>query len=100
VNTVRISNEQAQQILAAQKLKGAKGVSGAAEVGKASEATAVSMSAAGAEIGKALGALNAVPDIRADRVAELKAKIESGEYNVSGRDVAESLLRRAADKLI
>ena len=100
MKTVRISNEQAQQILAAQKLKGAKGVKGASEVGKASEATNVSMSSAGQEIGKALGALNAVPDIRADRVAELKAKIESGEYNVSGRDVAESLLRRAADKLI
>jgi len=96
---VRISNEQAQ-ILAAQKLKGAKGVSGASEVGKATEATSVSMSSMGQEIGKALGALNAVPDVRADRVAELKAKIDSGTYQVSGRDVAESLLRRAADKLL
>jgi negative regulator of flagellin synthesis FlgM len=100
VKTVRISNEQAQQILAAQKLKGAKGAQGAAEVGKASEATAVSMSSMGQEIGKALGALNAVPDVRADRVAELKAKIDAGEYSVSGRDVAQSLLRRAADQLL
>lgn len=97
---MRISNEQAQQILAAQKLKGPKGVSGAAEVGKATEATAVSMSQVGQEIGKALGALGSMPDVRADRVAELKAKIGSGEYSVSGRDVADSLLRRAADKLL
>jgi negative regulator of flagellin synthesis FlgM len=100
VKTVRISNEQAQQILAAQKLKGAKGVSGAAEVGKTTEAGSVSLSTAGQEIGKALNALSSVPDIRADRVAELKAQIESGEYNVSGRSVAESLLRRASDKLL
>ena len=97
---MRISNEQAQQILAAQKVNGPKGPKGASEVGKASEATAVSMSSMGQEIGKALGALNGMSDVRADRVAELKAKIESGEYQVSGRDVAESLLRRAADKLI
>ena len=53
---MRISNEQAQQILAAPKLKGPKGVSGAAEVGKATEATAVSRSQVGQEIGKALSA--------------------------------------------
>jgi negative regulator of flagellin synthesis FlgM len=100
VKTVRISNEQAQQIMAAQKLKGAKGASGAAEVGKASEATAVSMSSMGQELGKALGVLGSMPDVRADRVAELKAQIASGDYQVSGRDVAESLLRRAADQLI
>ena len=97
---MRISNEQAQQIMAAQKLKGAKGVSGAAEIGKASEATSVSMSSMGQELGKALGALNSISDVRADRVAELKAQIAGGEYQVSGRDVAESLLRRAADKLL
>lgn len=97
---MRISNEQAQQILAAQKLKGPKGPQGAAEVGKASEATSVSMSSMGQEIGKAIGALNALSDVRADRVAELKAQIASGQYQVSGRDVAESLLRRAADQLI
>ena len=97
---MRISNEQAQQILAAQKLKGAKGVQGAADVGKASEATAVSMSSMGQEIGKALGALSSLPDVRADRVAALKAQVEAGEYQVAGRDVAQSLLRRAADQLL
>jgi negative regulator of flagellin synthesis FlgM len=94
---MRISNEQAQ-ILAAQKLKAARGVSESAAVGKASEATAVSMSTMGQTISKALGALGAMPDVRADRVAALKAQIASGEYQVSGRDVAESMLRRAADQ--
>lgn len=96
---MRISNEQAQ-ILAAQKLKAARGVSEAAELGKASEATSVSMSSMGQTISKALGALGSMPDVRADRVAALKAQIASGEYQVSGRDVAESMLRRAADQQI
>jgi negative regulator of flagellin synthesis FlgM len=94
---MRISNEQAQ-ILAAQKLKAARGVSEPAALGKTTDATAVSMSAMGQTIGKALGALNSMPDVRADRVAALKAQIASGEYQVSGRDVAASMLRRAADQ--
>ena len=97
---MRISNEQAQQIMAAQKVKGVKGAQGPSEVGRTAGADAVSVSSMGQEIGKAMQVLGAMPDIRADRVAELKAKIDSGEYQVSGRDVAESLLRRAADKLL
>ncbi|HEY9722666.1 MAG TPA: flagellar biosynthesis anti-sigma factor FlgM [Oscillatoriaceae cyanobacterium] len=95
---MRISNEQAQQILAAQKLKGAKGAGAAGDVGAVSGAHSVSVSSTGLEIGKALQALSGISDVRADKVAELKSQIQSGEYNVSGRDVAESLLRRAADK--
>lgn len=100
VSTVRISNEQAQQILAAQKLKGPKGAKEASEVGAVAGATSVSVSSTGMELQKALSAISGLPDVRADRVAELKGQIESGEYNVSGRDVAESLLRRASDKLL
>jgi len=54
----------------------------------------------GQDIQKALAAFGNVPDVRADRVAELKAQIANGEYNVSGKDIAESMLRRAADKLL
>ena len=31
------------------------------------------------------------PDIRADKVAEMKSKIESGEYSVSADELAEKL---------
>jgi negative regulator of flagellin synthesis FlgM len=45
-------------------------------------------------------ALKDVPDVREDIVNELKEKIAKGEYNVSGIDIAEMMLRRrAADKL-
>ncbi len=34
----------------------------------------------------------ALPDVRARRVAELKAKISAGEYNVKSTDLADRLL--------
>jgi anti-sigma28 factor (negative regulator of flagellin synthesis) len=40
-----------------------------------------------------------MPD-RADRIAELKAKIESGTYNVTGDEIADSMIKRSiADRL-
>lgn len=37
--------------------------------------------------------LRTTPDVREDRVAHLKKKITSGEYNVNGKDVADQMLR-------
>lgn len=40
-----------------------------------------------------------MPD-REDRIAELKARIEAGEYQVSGAEIADTMIRRAiADKI-
>lgn len=39
-------------------------------------------------------AISNTPDIREDIVNELKAKIESGQYNVSGADIADMMIRR------
>lgn len=98
---MRISNEQAQQIMAAQGVKGPKATKGVEGPGQVvNPADPLSMSSMGQEIGKAMQALSGIPDIRADRVAELRAQIEAGTYNVSGRDIAESVLRRAADQLL
>lgn len=45
-------------------------------------------------------ALAEVPDIREDLVNDLKERISKGEYNVSGQDIAEMMLRRrAADRI-
>ncbi|MEB3285197.1 MAG: flagellar biosynthesis anti-sigma factor FlgM [Candidatus Sericytochromatia bacterium] len=99
---MRISNEQVQQILGAQGVKGPKAVKGSAGPSPTSTpaSDAVSVSSQGQEIGKALQALAGLPDVRADRVAALKAQIQSGTYQVSGREIAESMLKRAADQLI
>ena len=52
----------------------------------------VSVSSIGKDMHIAKTALQNVPDIREDRVAELKAKIQSGNYNVSNESFAEKLL--------
>jgi len=52
----------------------------------------VKISNVGKDFTIAMNALKDVPDIRTDRVNELSAKIESGEYNVSGNDIASKIL--------
>ena len=47
------------------------------------------------EIQRATQAVNRLPDVREEMVAELKARIESGNYNVSGEDVADLIIRRS-----
>ena len=37
-------------------------------------------------------ALKEVPDVRQDKVNEIQSKIESGNYNVSAKDIAAKLL--------
>jgi flagellar biosynthesis anti-sigma factor FlgM len=71
--------------------------------GKPSEAVAprqpgkdnVDLSPAVEHLNKATS-VQEVPEFRADRVAELKAKIDASEYKVSSRDVAEKVLNKLA----
>lgn len=45
-------------------------------------------------------ALNEVADTREDIVKELKQRIESGEYKIDGKEVADMMLRRLeADRI-
>ena len=48
------------------------------------------------EFSQLLQKLKTMPEVREDKVAELTARIESGEYKVSARDIAEKML---ADRL-
>ena len=44
---------------------------------------------------KRKGRISAEPEVRADRVAELKAQIKSGEYKVDAQSLAKSMLQDA-----
>lgn len=52
----------------------------------------VALSQRAEEVKAARAALAATPEIRHERVAELKAEIESGEYQVDPHKVAERIL--------
>lgn len=61
----------------------------------------VSLSAEGKEAQAIRQKLAEVPDIRQDKVDELKRAIQSGSYRVSGKDIADKMLGRIlADILI
>ena len=52
----------------------------------------VKISNVGKDFTTVMNALKNVPDVRMDKVNELSAKIEKGEYNVSGYDIAAKML--------
>lgn len=52
------------------------------------------------EFGQILQALKKLPDVREDKVNELAKKIESGNYTVESKDIAEKLVvRTLADRI-
>ena len=59
---------------------------------KADAKDQVSFSSLGKDMQTAKTALAATSDIREDKVAEFKAKIASGNYNVSGESFADKIL--------
>ena len=63
-------------------------------------AAQVELSAQAQALASAKAAVDAAPDTRDDLVAKLKSQVDAGTYTVSGKDIAEQMLRRAqADRL-
>lgn len=97
---MKISSEQVQQILKSYGVKGPSRAHKAEQAGAVQPADDAALSTASQEISKALALISKTPDVRADKVAALKAQIEAGTYQVSGADVADSVWARAlADEL-
>jgi negative regulator of flagellin synthesis FlgM len=61
---------------------------------KAAESDRLAISQTATTINEAASSANDADQFRADRVAELKSKVESGSYSVNSRDVAEKMLPR------
>lgn len=79
-------------------------ISNAYNVGKARKTEAVAKTSKGSdtvEISSAAKtfqvartAVASASDVRADKVAKLKAAIEEGKYSVSGKDIADKLVEK------
>ena len=53
-----------------------------------------------AEVARVVEMVKSAPDIRDDIVMELKERIEKGEYDVSGEEIADMMTRRMkADRI-
>ena len=59
----------------------------------------VSLSSGAKDVAGMKESLKGAPEIRVELVQELKVKIESGQYDVSGKDVAEKIVQTAIDDL-
>ena len=55
---------------------------------------AVEISSIGKDIQTVKAAVKAAPDVRANKVADIKKQIEAGTYNVSGESFADKLLAK------
>ena len=91
---MKISNEQIQQMMQTYGVKGAGKVQKSEKTEKVQKAADASLSLASQDISKALGVIDKTPDVRTDKVAALKAQLESGNYQVSGSDVADAIFSR------
>lgn len=66
--------------------------------GAASKKDVVSISNQAKDFQTVMKALKDVPDMRQDKVNELSEKYETGNYDVSGNDIAGKILKSIFDK--
>ncbi|CEK18455.1 anti-sigma-28 factor, FlgM family [Chthonomonas calidirosea] len=97
---MQISTEEVNRLLATTPIRGGSAKSRIARSQNSdsssisSEAVSVEISAKAQDIQKVKQAIEQVPDVRMDRVMQLKALVESGQYHVSGEEVADLMIRR------
>jgi len=93
---VKISNSQFEQVAklfaANMRMQRAEKAGGPGAVQRPDK---VDLSRESREVQAAYKAIAAAPDVRAELVAEIKARIEAGHYNIPGREVARKMLARA-----
>ena len=78
-----------------------KGVSDEQKVGgSADQDTIVNLSQASKEAQKIREIIASEPDVREDKVAELKERIESGRYTIDHAQVADKLVNELIDELL
>ena len=52
------------------------------------------------EIARVRELVNAAPEVRSDKVAEMKEKLASGTYSVNGEQVAEAMMKSVIDETV
>lgn len=85
------------QLRAAQALSAFRGTSAAPAAGVATrQPDSVSLSDTARSLASARAAVADASDVRADRVAQIKAAIASGTYTVDSRQLARALVKHLA----
>ena len=61
------------------------------------ESDEVSISEKGKDVSEMTRTLKEMPDVSADKVADLKERIANGTYNISGKDIASKIINTALE---
>jgi negative regulator of flagellin synthesis FlgM len=69
------------------------------EIKPESQDTIVNLSQASKELRLASEAIASVPDVREDKIAEIRDKIESGTYRIDNQAVADKMVGSFIDEL-
>ena len=102
---MKISNEEVGHILQSRQISLTGGsVAGiktkSASINQQAPAASVELSGKAKDIQKARQAVQQTPEVRDNLVNNLKSRIESGTYQVSGSDIADLMIRRSyADQI-
>lgn len=95
-----ISGKQVQDVLKLYADQGQKTKSQAKPQTTSSKRDEVVLSPKAQEFGQLLQKLKAMPDVREEKTAALSKQIESGEYRIEAKDIADKMIGRAlADRL-
>lgn len=79
--------------------KNKKGEKSSSNSAGSSDSDTVSLSSSAKDAASMKESVKGAPEIRVELVHELKVKIESGQYNVSGKAIAEKMVQTAIDDL-
>ena len=91
---MRISNGQLEKLLEVQ-LKGTQRNSKAKDAVRAARQDSVSLSRRAADLTRAKELAAAAPEVREDKVARIRERIQRGEYRVSPEKLADTILSEA-----
>jgi negative regulator of flagellin synthesis FlgM len=96
VNQVNGNIERARAAMAATALRSSKAYSAAPTNAPARQPDAVELSQAARSLNAAQKAVGSAPEVRADRIAAIKAGIADGSYTVDSRVLAQAMVSKAA----
>lgn len=91
--------QQAMQVYGKHNNKADKGK--IAKTEKSSKLDELNLSTQGQDVQTAKKAISQLPEVRGEKVAQIKQAVKCGTYDVSGDEIAEKMLGRSlVDKLI
>ena len=92
-NDIRIKNKTVQNPVDVAGKKAASQKPDASNTGQVSGGEQIALSTKAKGIQKALETVQASPDIRSEKVAEIKSQIASNSYQIDSEALAEKILR-------